>query len=316
MSLPTAIASRPTRQPGKHGRQPYSPATPYLFLAPAMLYFAVICYTALGSTIYLSFHKWDILSISKDFVGLGNYTALLRDSIFLTSVRNTFLFVLYSVGIGVPLALLLAMGANALWTPFKLFVRGVFFIPLVCSMVAVGLIWVWLYEPMNGLINLLLQAVHLPAVNWLTDPKTALFSIVITNIWKNVGYNMIIFLAGLQGIPGIYYEAAQIDGANKLQLFRLVTLPLLARTLEFVFITSMIGAFQVFTEVFIMTSRVGQAPGGPIYSTRTIVIHIYETAFTFLKMGRASAAATLFLFVILALSVLQLKLFRRGHIGY
>lgn len=309
----------PLRERKTRPKKLYHPWVPYLFVAPAMLYFLIICYLALGSSLYLSFHKWDILSISKNFIGLKNYISLLKDPIFLISVKNTMVFVFLTVGIGVPMALLLAMGANTLLKPIKLIVRGIFFIPLVCSMVAVSLIWRWIYEPMNGvngLSDLILNALHLPDIHWLTDPKTALLAIVITCLWKNIGYNMIIFLAGLQEIPLVYYEAAEIDGANKFEIFKAITLPMLSRTIEFVFITSVIGAFQVFTEVFVMTSAAGMVAGGPIYSTRTIIIHIYETAFTFLKMGRASAAAVIFLGIILIFSLLQLRLFKRSHFEY
>ena len=289
----------------------YHPSTPYMFLLPALIFFLAASYIPIFSTMYLSFHKWNILDPSKPFVGLDNYISLFKDRTFMISVENTLKYVIGMIAVGVPFPLLLAIGATSLIKPIKNFVFLSFFIPLVSSMVAVGLIWVWIYHPSFGLMNIILETLNLPTFNWLTDPKTALLAIIIMSLWKSIGYNMIIFLAGIQSIPEMYYEAAGIDGASGLQKFRFITLPLLMPTTLFVFITTMIGSFQVFTQVYVMTSRAGQVPGGPAYSTRTLVLHIYEIGFTYLRMGRASAIAMLFLIVILILTLLQLRLFRK-----
>ena len=289
----------------------YHPSTPYIFLLPALIFFLIASYIPIFSTVYLSFHKWNILDPSKPFVGLNNYISLFKDRTFMISMENTLKYVIAIIVVGVPLPLLLAIGATSLIKSIKHFVFLSFFIPLVSSMVAVGLIWVWIYHPLFGLMNIILETLNLPTSNWLTDPKTALLAIIIMSLWKSMGYNMIIFLAGIQSIPEMYYEAAGIDGASRLQNFRFITLPLLMPTTLFVLITTMIGSFQVFTQVYIMTSRVGQVPGGPAYSTRTLVLHIYEIGFTYLRMGKASAIAMLFLIVILILTLIQLRLFRK-----
>jgi multiple sugar transport system permease protein len=183
-------------------------------------------------------------------------------------------------------------------------VRWAFFLPLVTSTVAATVVWAWVYQPTYGLLNQYLAAFGLPAQAWLLDPKQVIPALAVMSIWKGVGYNMIIFFAGLQSIDPTYYEAAQIDGASRGQRFRYMTLPLLKPTTLLVFITTIIGSFQVFTQVFVMTN------GGPGYASRVVSLEIYQTAFINLKMGLASAMAMVLFGVVFGLTMLQLKLGR------
>jgi multiple sugar transport system permease protein len=214
----------------------------------------------------------------------------------------------------VPMELLfgfcLALVLNRKDVPFTEQFTTVYFLPVVTSMVAVSFVWRWLYEPSFGLINYVLGNLGLPEPRWLMDPSTALISIMITSVWKSMGNSMVIFLAGLRNIPREFYEAAQIDGANRTQMMRFITLPLINSTLVFLTITSVISSFQVFSQVVVMTTQYYEA-GGPLDSTRVLVYHIYEVAFKALKMGEAAAAAYVLFAIILLATVLQLKFTQR-----
>jgi ABC-type sugar transport system permease subunit len=218
---------------------------------------------------------------------------LLEDTRFFKALGNTFLFALMTVPVGTVISLLLAVLINQSLRGIYFF-RTAYYLPVVTSFVAVSFIWLWIYEPQFGVLNQLLAAVGLPTFAWLRDPNTALLSIAILSVWKNAGYNMIIFLAGLQGVPRYLYEAAEIDGANAVQRFWHITLPMLSPTTFFVFVVYFIGALQMFTQSWILTQ------GGPLDSTLTVVYLIYQNGFEFLKMGSA-AAMSVVLFVFIAL---------------
>jgi multiple sugar transport system permease protein len=264
----------------------------YLFILPSLLFLVIFVVYPILSAFWLSLHRYSLLE-PPAWAGLTNYANLLGDKRFYAALGNTFLFALMTVPVGTVVSLLLAVLLNQPLRGIVAF-RAAFYMPVVTSFVAVSFIWLWLYEPQFGLFNQLLASLGLPTSAWLRDPNTALLSIAILSIWKNAGYNMVIFLAGLQGIPDYLYEAAKIDGASAVQRFRAITLPLLSPTTFFVFVVYFIGALQMFVQSWILTQ------GGPLDSTLTVVYLIYQNGFENLKMGYACAmSVVLFLFIAL-----------------
>jgi multiple sugar transport system permease protein len=247
-----------------------------------------------------------MISRASSWEGLGNYLNLFNDPLFGRTVKNTFYFFILKVPIQMFAALLLAILVRQPFRGVGL-LRTVILIPTITSMVVVSIIWGLMYHPNNGLINGILEVLKLPTQNFLIDTKQAMPSLVLMTIWKDVGFNMIFFLAGLMGIPSEYYEAARIDGANTWKLFRHITLPLLRGTTVFVLVTSMISAFKVFTPVFIMTK------GGPASVTRVLVLYIYENAFIFNNMGYAAALSVILALFLLAASMIQMSLSRESR---
>jgi ABC-type sugar transport system permease subunit len=242
------------------------------------------------------------------WVGLANYTRLLDDSRFHVSLWNTAFYTAASTVpiLAVPLVLALALNRGVLRT----LLRSVFFFPFTLSVVTVGLTWLWLLDPVVGPFNYYLRTAGLPARSWLADPATAMWAIILTTVWWVTGYYLVIYLAGLQDIPRELYEAAALDGATAWRSFWAITLPLLRPVLLFVFVTHIIGSFQIFGQVFVLTQ------GGPGDGTRTVVQHLYETAFqNFFAFGSASAMAWVLFAVILVFSVIQFRVLR-GHTEY
>jgi multiple sugar transport system permease protein len=271
----------------------------YSFIAPSLAVLAVFIVTPILFSLYLSFHRWNVVSSVKSFIGFENFITLLRDRLFWNAFRNTAVYSLH-----VPLGMILSLGIALLMNRRIRginFLRTLFFLPGISSFVAVAMVWQWMYHPQFGLANYILRIFNLPQIGWLSDPSTALVSIMIMSIWLGVGYQMVIFLAGLQGIPKELYEAAITDGANAWQRFIHVTLPLLKPTTFFVLVTSMIGSFQVFSQVFVMTA------GGPLNSTDVAVYHIYKNAWDYLKMGYASAMSWILFLVIVVITWLQFR---------
>jgi ABC-type sugar transport system permease subunit len=283
--------------------------TAYLFVLPAVIFFLGVRLVPIVFAAYLSFTDWDILSPTRTLVGLENYVEAVKTETFRVSLRNTAYYTLLIVCLGIPTALVLAASLDRLVRPIQIGVRWAFFLPLVTSTVAVTVVWAWVYQPTYGLLNQYLALLGVPPQAWLLDPAQVIPALAVMSIWKGVGYNMIIFFAGLQSIDPTYYEAAQIDGATRLQRFRYMTLPLLKPTTLLVFITTVIGSFQVFTQVFVMTN------GGSGYASRVVSLEIYQTAFINLKMGLASAMAMVLFGVVFALTMLQLKL-GRDNVDY
>lgn len=263
-----------------------------LFVLPSLLFLAVFVIYPIFSAFHLSLHRYSLLE-APVWDGFANYQRLLEDDRFLKALGNTLLFALMTVPVGTAISLLLAILINL---PLRgiFFFRTAYYLPVVTSFVAVSFIWLWIYEPQFGILNRLLEAAGLPTFAWLRDPNTAMLSIAILSIWKNAGYNMIIFLAGLQGVPEYLYEAAEIDGAGPVQRFWHITMPMLSPTTFFVFVVYFIGALQMFTQSWILTQ------GGPLDSTLTVVYLIYQNGFEFLKMGSA-AAMSVILFIIIAI---------------
>jgi len=247
-------------------------------------------------------------------VGLENYRALFRNPI----VRKAFVNTFYFTGVAVPVNIALSLGIALMisYIPrFRTIFRTVYFLPVVTSMVGAAIVWRWLYQPQFGLFNELLQLVGLKPLKWLISERLALPSIMIMSVWKNIGYNIVLFLAALRGIPVVFYEAARVDGANFWQQLKRVTIPLLKPALLFITVTTMIGALQIFTEIYVMTqsgsgSGAGSAPGGPENATTVVVLVVQERGFRDMMMGYASAIAFVLFIIIMVMTYVALRLLR------
>ena len=292
---------------GTGGRKGLSLATrealaAYLFILPSFLGFAIFLLVPMVMSAGLSLYDWELLR-PPFFIGLDNYRDLFRDPLFLKVLGNT---AYYAFGL-VPLNIVISLSL-ALWLNTKLrgltFYRLAFFLPVVTVTVAVSLIWKWMYEPRVGIVNAALGAFGIAGPNWLADPFWAMPSLIILGLWKGFGYNMVLFLAGLQGIPSTLYEAAMIDGANAWQRFWKITLPLLSPAMFLAVILTVISSFQIFDQAFVMTA------GGPSNATNTIVLYIFQNGFQFFKMGYASAIAWALFAVIFTFTLVQMWLQR------
>ena len=275
----------------------------YFFVSPAALLIVVFSVVAIVVSFYISFFQWDILSDNHPFLGLANYRqALGGDNLFWIALGNTAYYVVFVVpGITV-LGFGLALIANEALFGRAIF-RTIYFLPSITPMVVIALIWIWLYTP-DGLLNTILGALGLPQPNWLSDANTAMPAIIVMSVWQAVGYYTAIYMAGLADIPQDFYDAAKVDGANRLQEVRHITIPLLRNVTIFVTVTLAIAAFQMFTQVYVMTQ------GGPVNATETMQAIIYKNAFRYFKMGYASAISWLLFLVIFALVAIQMRIFR------
>jgi multiple sugar transport system permease protein len=274
----------------------------YLFVAPAMLLFFVFTLLPVAYTFYLSFTNYDVFT-RMDWIGALNYTDIIDDELFWEALRNTLVYTVWSIPLSMAIGLGLALLLNQKLRGLGLY-RTVYYVPVVSSMVAVAMIWIQLFDPLYGVVSNGVEALGIHGINWLGDPNLAMPSIIAVSVWKVVGWNMLIYLAGLQGIPAHLKEAAAIDGANRWQSLRHITLPLLQPTTFFIFVTSLIGAFQVFDVVYVMTG------GGPANATTTLVHQIYKTAFTALDMGYAAAMSFVLFAIILIVSLLSMRAMR------
>ncbi|HOM73322.1 MAG TPA: sugar ABC transporter permease, partial [Armatimonadota bacterium] len=273
----------------------------YIFLAPALIHLIWWAAGPVGFSFFLAFHRWNVIDPAKPFVGLDNCKELFRDKLFWNAMKNTVLFSL-QVPIGMFFSLLLAMAVNRPTRSMAL-LRTVYYLPAVTAGVSTTIVWRWILNKDFGILNYILGIFGIPKIPWLTSPRTALIAIMLMSIWQALGSQMIIFLAGLQSIPQAFYEAASIDGANGFQKFRKITLPLLKPTSIFVLVTSVIGSFQVFTPVYVLTQ------GGPLRSTDVVFYHIWESAWIELRMGYAAAQSWMLFLVLVVLTYLQFKLF-------
>jgi ABC-type sugar transport system permease subunit len=278
----------------------------YLFLSPALVGLVVF---VLGPMLYafgLSFVRWDLIRPNPRFVGLDNYLTVLSSAEFWRALWVTAIYTLGTVppamAIGLALALLLDRRIPGRGT-----FRAICFIPSITSLVAVAVVWAWIFHPDFGLLNAALRTVGIQGSRWLGSPRDALPALMVVAIWRHVGYDMVIFLAGLQAVPRDLLEAATVDGAGPWQRFRYVILPLLAPTTLFVLVISVIDSFQVFTTVDALTQ------GGPAGATSVLLYHLYEVAFVKFEMGRASAIAYVTFALVMALTALQLRI-GRGHV--
>ncbi len=270
-----------------------------VFLLPNLLGFLIFILGPIIASFCLSFTSWDLLTPVK-WIGFENYQTLITDQVFWKVLWNTIYYTIGTVPAGIIISLFLAIALNQKIKGVKIF-RATYFLPVISSTVAVAVVWQWLYNPEFGLLNYLLALIGIEGPKWLTSTTWAMPAIIVTSIWKNLGFNMLLFLAGLQGIPETFYEAAQIDGANWWQQFRNITIPLLSPTTFFVVIMSIINSFQVFDQIYIMTE------GGPARSTSVLVHYLYQNAFEYFKMGYASAIAYVLFFLVFIITLIQLK---------
>jgi multiple sugar transport system permease protein len=280
----------------------------YLMLAPYLLMFlAFLVYPSLQG-LYLSFTDAQLGSREISWIGLENYTWVLTDPLFTKVVLNTLIFVAESTPLLIVIPLLLAVALNR-GLPLQSFLRGVFFVPFTLSVSVIGITWWWLLDPSFGLLNSFLRSFGATPPAWLTTPGWAMLGVVVATVWWTAGYNLVLFLAGLQAIPVSVYEAARIDGANAWSEFRNITLPLLRPTMLLVIVIQVIASFQVFGQVFVMTQ------GGPGDGTRTVIQYVYESAFVSRRMAEGSAAAWILFIIILIFSWIQFRVLR-GHTEY
>jgi multiple sugar transport system permease protein len=277
----------------------------YLLVAPMMIGFAIFFLLALIASLGLSFTDWNVLE-SPNWVGLDNYSRLFDDGAFHTAMRNTLVLTVPHVIFRIAFSLLLAMALNT-QIRFRAVYRALFFIPVLTMPVAIGTIWRWLYDPTYGPINYALSQLGLGRPQWLADPDTAMIAVIIVLLWSGVGYDMIIFLAGLQNIPRDYYEASQLDGAGTWRQFRDITLPLLTPTTFFLVVVAVIQSLQVFDLVYIMT----EVEHTTANRLPVIVYYIYDEAFRNFRMGYATAIAWVLLALILVFTLVQFRLQRR-----
>jgi multiple sugar transport system permease protein len=280
------------------------------FVAPALALIAVFLFLPMAASLLLSFTDFDIYALGRldrlRFIGLENYRRLLNDPMFWTALKNT----LYFVIVGGPLSVLVSLSAallvNHRLTRFQGWFRTLLFLPVVTTLVAVAVVWRYLYHPRHGFLNYVLGWVGLPPIDWLGDTDWAMPAIILMAVWKNFGFNMVVFIAGLQSIPRRLYEAAEIDGADGWAQFRYITLPMLAPTFLFVTVITLIGSFQLFAEPYVMTQ------GGPADSTLSVALLMFQEGFRWWNLGYAAAVAFVLFLIILAGTLLQARL-RRGR---
>jgi multiple sugar transport system permease protein len=273
----------------------------WLFLAPTLIGLAVLSAGPILAALGISLTKWDLLTPPR-FVGLDNFFSLLSDRRFQVALRNTVFYTATSVPLGLILGLGLALALNQRLRGIS-WIRTAYFLPVVTSTVAISLVWSWIYSPDHGPLNGVLSFFGLPAQKWISDPLWAMPSIVVMSVWQGLGTTVIIFLAGLQGIPEEYYDAAAVDGAGRAARFRFVTLPLLTPSIFFTGILALIESFLVFDQVYVLAR-----PGKPFEPTVTLVYTIYENGFQNFKMGYAAAEAWVLFVIVAVLAAIYFRL--------
>ena len=278
----------------------------YAFIVPNLVGIGVFMLFPLAFSLYLSFHEWDLFS-APEFVGLENFQRLLTsDPLFYIALRNTVVFTVVTIVPTVVISLAAAAALNRNLAGIAIF-RTMLFMPLVASTVAMAVIWRWIFNTDNGLLNIMLGWVGIDPVEWLTDPNWALFALCIVSVWKGVPFATVILLAAMQGVPEQLYESAKIDGANGLRRFFGITMPLIRGAISFVFVISIINSFQAFDQAYVLTD--GQ--GGPETGTYVFGIMLFQNAFKFYEMGYASALAWIIFAMLLVLTYLQLRFARK-----
>jgi len=283
-------------------------AAAWCFVAPALLVIAVFFFVPVVAALALSFTDFDIYALADSrnlrVVGLRNYAELLRTPLFWQAFGNTLYFVVVGVPVSIAVSFTAALLLHSRLVRFQAFFRTALFAPVVTTLVAVAVIWRYLFNPHYGWLNYALGRLGVSPIDWLGDPHWAMPAIIVLAVWKNFGYNMIILLAGLQSIPEQLYEAARIDGASVWRQFRHVTLPVLAPILAMVNILTIAGYFQLFAEPYVMTQ------GGPLQSTVSVLYFMYEEGFKWWNLGSASAVAFVLFLFIFCVTALQLRLAR------
>lgn len=278
--------------------------TALLFLLPLMIPMTIYWIIPSIQSLYFSMTNYSVV-MKTSWVGLDNFKRILEDRMFWKSMWNSLYFTVGSIPLVILGGLVLALLVNAK-IRFRNFFRVVFYLPLVTSTIALSMVWLWLFDPTLGLLNAMLTGVGLPKQLWLQSTTQAMPSIILMSVWGSVGGTMLIYLAGLQGVPDSLYEAARVDGANEWQLLRFVTLPILAPVTLYVLVTTIISSFQIFGPIYAMTN------GGPAFATTTVVHQIYINGFRYFSMGYASAQSWAVFLVLLGLSIVNLKLMTEG----
>lgn len=289
-------------------------AVAYLLLLPILAFFLIRFYLPIIFSLIVSFTRYDLLTGAITFIGLDNYISLFTDYRNIRAITNTFMFVLGEVTGSTILGLFFALILDRL-PKYSTVFRTIFFMPMVVSIVAVSQVWMWIYHRDIGILNWILTSMGFEKVGWLVNPRYTLMSITIMSIWRQMGYSMVIFLAGLSNIPEHYYEAAKIDGAKSSQIMRHITVPLLIHITLLVLVVNTINAFRVFTQVYVM----GDAKtfyGGPQNSTLTIVLQIYQLSFVEFRLGAAQAMAMVLLVIVITITVIQRKVLSRYNYEY
>jgi multiple sugar transport system permease protein len=275
----------------------------YTTLAPVLVLFAYVRVYPIAWSFVLSFYRWNLIHKVKPFIGFENYVTLFSDENFLLALKNTGIYSLATVGfstvLALPLAVFLARKGR-----LSVFYQTVYFLPVITPMVPMAIAWKWIYDYNYGLLNYALSFFGIGAVPWLTDPRIALWALIIMGVWKVIGYNLILFLVGIRNIPESYLEAAALDGASAWQRFWHVTLPLLKPILLYVLVTATINSFNVFTQVYVMTLGSQAAPGQAV---RVLVFDIYQNGFQYLKMGYASSEAVILTLIVLGFTLIQFR---------
>lgn len=266
----------------------------YLFIAPALVLIFLFTLIPLAATLGISLLRMDIFMNGASFIGLEHYAHLLKDDKFWNALRNTAYFAIFEVPLQIAFSLIAAVFVSGT-TPFRKFMRSALFLPSVCSLTAIGIMWSFLLDPQSGLYTHYLTQIGLPRLEFLRDPELAMPSLILMTVWRNFGYTLIILVAGIQSIPESYYEAAQIDGASRIRQFFSITIPMIIPALSFCIITAIIAALQVFDQIFVTTQ------GGPLDSTETMVTYIYSTGFKTapFDLGYSSAISVALLVVIM-----------------
>jgi multiple sugar transport system permease protein len=289
-----------------HGRQGLRPSVlgGYLFLLPSTLILLVFVYWPILQAFLLSMQKWQFGSGTQGWVGLENYARLVHDPRVANAFANTLYYTVVTVPLGIIISLALAVALNTA-IPARSFFRAAIFLPVIASFAIVAIIWSFLLDPDIGYLSYWFRLIGVPVSGWLRDPHWAMPAVMLVSIWKNLGFNMIIFLAGLQAIDVSYYEAAKVDGASSWQRFRSITLPLLRQSMLFVLVISIIAAFEVFDVVWVMTPN-----GGPLFSTDVVVTYIYHQGIEILDVSYAASIGVVLFLIVLVLTLIQMRVLR------
>ncbi|WP_240033941.1 carbohydrate ABC transporter permease [Planococcus salinus] len=273
---------------------------PYAMISPAILVFCLFFIYPIGYMVYLSFHDWNFVSPTKEFIGTANFTYLLSNLEFREVIVNSFIYTFFTVFLTIGISLLLALWLNRGGAIYS-FLQASIFSPHITSLVSVSMLWMWIMDADYGLLNWALNLIGIESIPWLTSPDYALTSLIMVAVWKGIGFNTLVFIAGLQSIPKDLYEAAELDHTPPWRRFLRITVPMLSPTLFFLTIIGIINSFQVFETINLMTE------GGPINSTNTFVYYIYQYGFQFFKIGYASAAGVILLVILSVLTVIYFK---------
>ncbi|GGK41899.1 sugar ABC transporter permease [Deinococcus malanensis] len=295
--------------PARGSLKRHQTRTAYLFLGIPLLFFLIVRFLPTFMALQMSLFDWNILKEQQPFVAFENYERLASDEKFLTALRNTALYTVIGVPAQIALGLALALMLSRI-TAFRGLYRALYFAPFVTPIVAAAWVWQWLFSPQFGPVNTVLMWLHIPPQQFLTSPSQALATTAGLVVWQNLGFQIVLFLAGLAAIPRTYYEAAEIDGATGLQAFRGITLPLLNPTIVFSVVTGTISYLQLFTQVVNLNFT---DQGGPLGSTMTVALYIYQMAFGRFEMGYASAVTVVLFALILLITVIQLKFLTRRY---